>query len=58
MPKIPTHQILDDDWDDDREHNIEQDEPRTKLGVKRRPKQDLEWEDQRRDHWRKKNHQD
>jgi hypothetical protein len=58
VPKIPTHQILDDDWDDDREHNIEQDEPRTKLGVKRRPKQDLEWEDQRRDHWRKKNHQD
>ena len=58
MPKIPTHQILDDDWDDDREHTIEQDEPRTKQGIKRRPNTDKEWEDQRRDHWRKKNRQD
>lgn len=48
MPKIPTHQILDDEWD----------EPRTKQGVKRLPKQDKEWEDQRRDAWRKKNRQD
>lgn len=58
MPKIPTHQILDDEWDDDSELSIEQDEPRNKQGVKRRPKQDLEWEDQRRDVWRRKNRQE
>lgn len=58
MPRIPTHQIPDDlDWDDD-ELDIQEDEPRTKQGAKRMPKQDKEWEDQRRDHWRRKNRPD
>ena len=58
MPRIPTHQISDeDDWDLD-DLNILEDEPRTKQGVKRMPNTDKEWEDQRRDQWRRKNRQD
>ena len=51
MPRIPNHQYPeDDDWDNDDEFNIEDDEPRDRRGRKT-PKEDLDYEQLKRNHW-------
>lgn len=60
MPRIPTHQY-EDDWDNDDDFNIEDDEPRNSKGQRVNPKQhrkDREWEEARRDAWRKRHRDD
>ena len=53
MPRIPTRQV-EDDWNDynDDEPTIEHDEPRDRHG-RRLPKEDKQWEEQRRRQWRR-----
>lgn len=57
MPRIPNHQIIDDNWDDPEEFDIEHDESRDKLGRKVVPKpsqEDRDWEEKKRKMWRKR----
>jgi hypothetical protein len=58
VPKIPNHQIIDDNWEDPEEFNIETDEPTDRAGRKitlKPPREDREWEEKRRNLWRKRN---
>lgn len=55
MPKIPRNRYNDnDDWDDPNEFEIEDDEPKDRHG-RRLPREDREFEERRRDQWRKRN---
>lgn len=56
MPRIPTHQ-LNDDWEDPEEFEIQDDDPRDRLGRKK-PRQERDWEEQRREQLRKRNRDD
>ena len=56
MPRIPTHQY-DDEWDDPEDFNIEHDDPQDRFGRKK-PREERQWEEQRREQWRKRNRDD
>ena len=57
MPRIPNRQIPDE-WDyDDEDIGIEDDEPKDRRG-RRLPREDREWEERRRDQWRKRPQED
>jgi hypothetical protein len=56
MPRIPNHQY-DDEWDDPEEFDIEHDDPKDRFGRKM-PRQERDWEEQRREQWRKRNRED
>jgi len=56
MPRIPTHQY-DDEWDDPDEFNIEDDDAQDRRGHKipaKEHRKNRDWEEQRRDAWRKR----
>ena len=57
MPRIPTHQYNDDEWDDPEDFNIEDDDPRDRFGRKK-PRQERDWEEQRREKWNRRNRDD
>ena len=56
MPRIPTHQV-EDDWEDPDEFDIEDDDPRDRLG-RRLPRQEREQDLQRRESLRKRHRDD
>ena len=56
MPRIPNREV-EDDFDDYEDFSIENDEPRDRHG-RRLPKEDQDWEEQRRNQWRKRNRDD
>ena len=56
MPRIPNREV-EDDFDDYEDFSIENDEPRDRHG-RRLPKEDHDWEEQRRNQWRKRNRDD
>ena len=60
MPRIPTHQI-DDDWEDPDELNIDDDDPTDRAGRRIPAKEHRklrDWEEQRREVWRKRNREE
>jgi hypothetical protein len=56
MPRIPNHQYSDD-WEDPNELDIEDDDPKDRLGRKK-PRQEREWEEAQREQWRKRNREE
>jgi len=52
MPRIPNREV-EDDFDDYEDFNIEPDEPPDRTG-RRVQRQDRDWEEQRREQWRKR----
>lgn len=56
MPRIPTHQY-DDEWDDPETLDIREDDHQDRFGRKK-PRQERDWEEQRREQLRKRHRDD
>lgn len=56
MPRIPTHHY-NDEWDDPEQLDIQDDDARDRLGRKK-PREERDWEEQRREQLRKRHRDD